>query len=400
MVNIAVLGYGTVGSGVVEVIRMNHDIVNKRAGQEICVKRVLDLRDFPGDPVENILTHDFEDILNDEEIKVVVEVMGGVEPAYTFVKKCILAGKSVATSNKELVAQHGPELIAIAKEKNVNFFFEAAVGGGIPVIRPINTSLTADDITEITGILNGTTNYILTKMDKEGVDYDTVLKQAQELGYAERNPEADVEGGDACRKIAILTSLVYGQYLDYNRIHMEGMTKITTKDFDYATAMGYSIKLIGTTRRIDGKLYSFVAPAMLSLDNPLAKIDDVYNGILIHGNALDDVMFYGKGAGKLPTASAVVSDVVEAVKNEGNNVEIIMSETPLEMGGFKDMKNRFFARAAQCDNEEVQKKFGNVQFVNSDSDEKVFITEDLTEGEFEAAWNTFDKAKSFIRVIG
>ena len=242
MVNIAVLGYGTVGSGVVEVINTNHDIVNKRAGQEINVKRVLDLRTFPGDPVENILTHDFEDILNDDEISVVVEVMGGVEPAYTFVKKCLLAGKSVATSNKELVAVHGPELLKIAREGNINFFFEASAGGGIPVIRPLNTSITADDVTEITGILNGTTNYILTKMDKEGAGYATVLKQAQDLGYAERNPEADVEGGDACRKIAILTSLVYGKNLDYNRIHMEGITKITTDDFKYADKMGYDKK--------------------------------------------------------------------------------------------------------------------------------------------------------------
>ena len=221
MVNIAVLGYGTVGSGVVEVINTNHEIINKRAGEEINIKYVLDLRDFPGDPVQQILTHDFNDILNDDEVKVVVEVMGGINPAYTFVKQCLAAGKSVATSNKELVASHGPELLAIAKENDVNFLFEASVGGGIPIIRPLNTSITADEVTEITGILNGTTNYILTKMDQEGASYDEVLKQAQELGYAERNPEADVEGGDACRKIAILTSIVYGKHLDYTKIHTE-----------------------------------------------------------------------------------------------------------------------------------------------------------------------------------
>lgn len=398
MVNIAVLGYGTVGSGVVEVINTNHDIVNRRAGQEINVKRVLDLREFPGDPVENILTHDFEDILNDDDISVVVEVMGGVEPAYTFVKKCMLAGKSVATSNKELVAVHGPELIRIAREGNINFFFEASAGGGIPVIRPLNTSITADEVTEITGILNGTTNYILTKMDKEGADYATVLKQAQELGYAERNPEADVEGGDACRKIAILTSLVYGKNLDYNRIHMEGITKITTDDFKYADKIGYSVKLVGTTRKTDGKLYSYVAPVMLPHDNPLAKIDDVYNGILVHGNALDDVMFYGKGAGKLPTASAVVSDVVEAVRNTGRHVPVIWDDEALEMGEFKDSSSRFFVRTDEKDEAAIKAVFGDVQYVDSDLNEKAFVTAVITEGEFEACCNKI-VVKSALRVL-
>ena len=398
MVNIAVLGYGTVGSGVVEVINTNHDIVNKRAGQEINVKRVLDLREFPGDPVENILTHDFEDILNDDDISVVVEVMGGVEPAYTFVKKCLIAGKSVATSNKELVAVHGPELIKIAREGNINFFFEASAGGGIPVIRPLNPSITADDVTEITGILNGTTNYILTKMDKEGADYATVLKQAQELGYAERNPEADVEGGDACRKIAILTSLVYGKNLDYNRIHMEGITRITTDDFKYADKMGYSVKLVGTTRKTDGKLYSYVAPVMLPHDNPLAKIDDVYNGILVHGNALDDVMFYGKGAGKLPTASAVVSDVIDAVKNAGRHVPIIWEDEELEMGTFADSESRFFVRTDEKDEAAIKAVFGDVEYVDSDLDEKAFVTAVITEGEFEACCNKIG-VKSALRVL-
>ena len=380
MVNIAVLGYGTVGSGVVEVINTNHDIVNKRAGQEINVKRVLDLRTFPGDPVENILTHDFEDILNDDEISVVVEVMGGVEPAYTFVKKCLLAGKSVATSNKELVAVHGPELLKIAREGDINFFFEASAGGGIPVIRPLNTSITADDVTEITGILNGTTNYILTKMDKEGADYATVLKQAQELGYAERNPVADVEGGDACRKIAILTSLVYGKNLDYNRIHMEGITKITTDDFKYADKMGYSVKLVGTTRKIDGKLYSYVAPVMLPHD------------------MLGDSLFYGKGAGKLPTASAVVSDVIDAVRNMGRNVPIIWDDEELEMGAFEDSASKFFIRTEEQDENAIKTAFGEVEYVDSDLNEKAFVTAVITEGEFEACCDKIG-IKSALRVL-
>ena len=402
MVNIAVLGYGTVGSGVVEVINTNHDIVNKRAGQEINVKRVLDLREFPGDPVENILTHDFEDILNDDDISVVVEVMGGVEPAYTFVKKCLLAGKSVATSNKELVAVHGPELIKIAREGNINFFFEASAGGGIPVIRPLNTSITADDVTEITGILNGTTNYILTKMDKEGADYATVLKQAQELGYAERNPEADVEGGDACRKIAILTSIVYGKHLDYTKIHTEGITKISTEDFKYADALGVSIKLVGTTKKEGDTLYSFVAPMMLDENHPLSGIHDVFNGIFVHGNVVDDIMFYGRGAGKLPTASAVVSDVVDEVKHMGKNIMASWDAEPLPIGDFRDAVNRFFVRvsADSITKEEVQKLFGDVTYVTAEGidGELAFITSAMTEGSFADAIAKIDKIYSIIRV--
>ena len=237
MVNVAVLGYGTVGSGVVEVINTNHASINKRAGQDINIKYVLDLREFPGDPVMDILVHDYEVILNDEEVDIVAEVMGGVNPAYSFVKSALEHGKNVCTSNKELVEKHGAELIALAAQKNVNFFFEASVGGGIPIIRPLNQCITADEVLEVTGILNGTTNFILTKMDKEGLDFDTVLKEAQELGYAERNPEADVEGFDACRKIAILSSLVSGKDVDYEDIYTEGITKITDVDFKYANEM-------------------------------------------------------------------------------------------------------------------------------------------------------------------
>lgn len=402
MVNIAVLGYGTVGSGVVEVINTNHEIINKRAGEEINIKYVLDLRDFPGDPVQQILTHDFNDILNDDEVKVVVEVMGGINPAYTFVKQCLAAGKSVATSNKELVASHGPELLAIAKENNVNFLFEASVGGGIPIIRPLNTSITADEVTEITGILNGTTNYILTKMDQEGASYDEVLKQAQELGYAERNPEADVEGGDACRKIAILTSIVYGKHLDYTKIHTEGITKISTEDFKYADALGVSIKLVGTTKKEGDTLYSFVAPMMLNENHPLSGIHDVFNGIFVHGNVVDDIMFYGRGAGKLPTASAVVSDVVDEVKHMGKNIMASWDAEPLPIGDFRDAVNRFFVRvsADSITKEEVQKLFGDVTYVTAEGidGELAFITSAMTEGSFADAIAKIDKIYSIIRV--
>lgn len=402
MVNIAVLGYGTVGSGVVEVINTNHEIINKRAGEEINIKYVLDLRDFPGDPVQQILTHDFNDILNDDEVKVVVEVMGGINPAYTFVKQCLAAGKSVATSNKELVASHGPELLAIAKENNVNFLFEASVGGGIPIIRPLNTSITADEVTEITGILNGTTNYILTKMDQEGASYDEVLKQAQELGYAERNPEADVEGGDACRKIAILTSIVYGKHLDYTKIHTEGITKISTEDFKYADTLGVSIKLVGTTKKEGDTLYSFVAPMMLDENHPLSGIHDVFNGIFVHGNVVDDIMFYGRGAGKLPTASAVVSDVVDEVKHMGKNIMASWDAEPLPIGDFRDAVNRFFVRvsADSITKEEVQKLFGDVTYVTAEGidGELAFITSAMTEGSFADAIAKIDKIYSIIRV--
>ena len=315
MVNVAVLGYGTVGSGVVEVIKTNQNVVNKKSGQEIHVKYVLDLREFPGDPVMDILVHDYDVILNDPEVEVIAEVMGGVEPAYTFVKAALEKGKSVCTSNKELVAKHGPELIKIAKEHNRNFLFEASVGGGIPIIRPLNQCITADEINSITGILNGTTNYILTKMSKEGLDFDTVLKEAQDLGYAERNPSADVDGFDACRKIAILSSLAYGKSVDFEDVYTEGITKISDIDFKYANILGTSVKLFGKAEKKENGINVFVAPVMIDSNHPLYSVNGVFNAILVNGNVLDDIMFYGSGAGKLPTASAVVSDIVDAVRN-------------------------------------------------------------------------------------
>lgn len=344
MVNIAVLGYGTVGSGVVEVLATNHDTITKRAGEEINVKYVLDLRDFPGDPIQEKVIHDYQIILDDPEVKIVVEVMGGVEPAYTFVKKALLGGKSAATSNKELVARHGAELLEIAKTRNVNFLFEASVGGGIPIIRPLNQSLTADEITEITGILNGTTNYMLTKMNQEGADYAAVLKEAQDRGYAERHPEADVEGYDACRKIAILSSLAYGMQVDYEDIYTEGITQVTDVDFKYAKALHAGIKLLGTSKKNNGSVHAMVAPMMIKAENPLYGVNDVFNAILVEGNALGDVMFYGKGAGKLPTASAVVSDVVDEVKHMGKHIMTMWQTQKLELADFGQYTSRFFVR--------------------------------------------------------
>ncbi len=390
MINIAVLGYGTVGSGVVEVINTNHASINKRAGQDINIKYVLDLREFPGDPVQEILVHDYNVILNDPEVKIVVEVMGGINPAYSFVKSALEAGKSVCTSNKELVAAHGAELLAIAKEKKVNFLFEASVGGGIPIIRPLNQSLTADEITEITGILNGTTNYILSKMTDEGSDFDSVLKVAQEKGYAERNPEADVEGYDACRKIAILTSLACGKQVDYNDIHTEGITKITDAEIKYAKALGGSIKLLGMSKFVDGTIYSMVAPFIIGGDHPLATVSGVFNGIFINGNVLGDTMFYGRGAGKLPTASAVVADVVDAVKHQGTNIMTIWEKDKVTLGDMSTFECKFFVRASNT-KAEVEATFGAVEYVIVDGlDEVAFVTEKMTEGDFEAKAKELD----------
>ena len=383
MINIAVLGYGTVGSGVVEVINTNYASINKRAGQDINIKYVLDLREFPGDPVQEILVHDYNVILNDPEVKIVVEVMGGINPAYSFVKSALEAGKSVCTSNKELVAAHGAELLEIAKENKVNFLFEASVGGGIPIIRPLNQSLTADEITEITGILNGTTNYILSKMTDEGSDFDSVLKIAQEKGYAERNPEADVEGYDACRKIAILTSLALGKQVDYQDIHTEGITKITDAEIKYAKALDGSIKLLGMSKFVDGTVYSMVAPFIIGGDHPLATVSGVFNGIFINGNVLGDTMFYGRGAGKLPTASAVVADVVDAVKHQGTNIMTIWEKDKVTLGDMSTFECKFFVRANNT-KAEIETAFGAVEYVTVDGlDEVAFVTEKMAEGDFD-----------------
>ncbi|MDD6845357.1 MAG: homoserine dehydrogenase [Clostridia bacterium] len=394
MAKIAVLGYGTVGSGVVEVLSTNSSSIATRAGQPIEVKSVLDIRDFPGDPIQEKIVHDIDDIVNDPEIDVVVEVMGGVEPAFTFVKKALDAGKSVCTSNKALVAAHGPELLEMAKERKLNFMFEASVGGGIPIIRPLNQSLTADEITKITGILNGTTNYILTKMSKEGSSYEETLKEAQELGYAERNPEADVEGYDACRKIAILTSLAYGSTVNFEEVTTEGISKISTADFKYAEKLGCVVKLLATSYRKDGKVYVITAPFMIDSTHPLYNVNDVLNGIYVNGNVLGNVMFFGAGAGKLPTASAVVADVVDCVKHKGTNVMTVWAKTKLELGKTDDEVREFFVRIkgdASRDADAVKAAFGDVSVITVDGIEGEFgfVTGEMTEKTFNEAAKKF-----------
>lgn len=404
MVNIAVLGYGTVGSGVVEVLNVNGDSINKRCGHEINIKYVLDLRDFPGDPIQDKIVHDYSVIANDPEIKIVVEVMGGVEPAYTFVKEAILKGKSVCTSNKELVAKHGAELLELSKEKNVNFLFEASVGGGIPIIRPLNQSLTADEIEEITGILNGTTNYILTKMADEGLKFDDALKEAQEKGYAERNPAADIEGYDACRKIAILSSLAFGMQVDFEDIYTEGITKITDVDIKYAKALGASIKLLGTSRKEKDQVFAMVAPMLIKPNHPLFSVNDVFNGIFVRGNVIGDVMFYGSGAGKLPTASAVVADIVDAAKHLGTNIMTIWSSKKLKLSDMKDANHRYFVRLADNSDEikeQVALLFGQIEEVKvSDiTNEYAFITMSMSEETYQEKAGKLDKIVSMIRVM-
>lgn len=362
---IAVLGYGTIGSGVVEIVNTNAATIAKRTGEEVEVKYVLDLREFPGDPVQDILVHDYSIIAEDEDVDIIVETMGGTKPAYDFVKTALLNGKSVCSSNKELVAAHGAELLQIAKEKNVNFFFEASVGGGIPIIRPLNQCITADEIESINGILNGTTNFILTKMADEGADFDVVLKQAQELGYAEKDPTADVEGYDACRKIAILTSLAYGQQVDYQDIYTEGITKITAEDFQYAKKIDAAIKIFGTSKKVGDQVYAMVAPQMVYSSEPLYSVNGVFNAISVTGNMLGEVMFYGAGAGKLPTASAVVSDVIDAAIHKGENVAVTWESEKLSIAPMEEMENAFFVRVAEADRSKIAELFGDVTMIDA-----------------------------------
>ena len=399
MIKIAILGYGTIGSGVVEVLRTNRESIAKRAGSEIGVKYILDLRDFPGDPMQEKVVHDYEVIANDPEVQVVVEAMGGVEPAYTFVKRALLAGKNVTTSNKALVAKHGAELIAIAKEQSINFLFEASVGGGIPIIRPLNSSLTADEIEEITGILNGTTNYMLSKMTFEGLEFDDVLKDAQSRGYAEADPTADIEGYDACRKIAILTSLVCGQQVDFEEIYTEGITKITATDIKYAKAMGRVIKLLATSRKTLDGYYAMVAPYMLSQQHPLYSVNDVFNAIFVHGNVLGDAMFYVSGAGKLPTASAVVADIVDIAKHLHKNILISWNSRKMELVDCKKAKSRFFVRTRNGA-DTIMAAFGNVEWVEAPgvTGEMGFLTEEMTEEEYERRAGGLQNVLQMIRV--
>ena len=389
MIYAAVMGYGTIGSGVAEVLEKNRDVITSRTGEEIQVKYILDLREFPGDPNEDKVIHDFSVIEQDEDVKIVVETMGGVRPAYDFVKASLLAGKHVVTSNKALVAACGTELLQIARDKGLNFLFEASVGGGIPLIRPLTEALAGERIVEISGILNGTTNYILTKMAKEGQTFEEALRKAQELGYAERNPEADVEGYDTCRKIAILTAVATGKEVDYEKIPTEGITKITGLDSSYAACMGAAIKLFGTSINRDGKVYLEVAPVLVDAKDPLYAVTDVFNGIKVVGNMLGTSMFYGSGAGKLPTASAVVGDMVSAVRFGDEPEKIGWGSEELEVHKASELPRKYFARFEGSRSEKkeiVEENLGKVKWIVLEGkDEFAVLTGQMTGDAFDAA---------------
>lgn len=395
MIKAAILGYGTVGSGVYEVIRKNRDIITDRLGEEIQVKYVLDLREFEGDPVQEVLVHDADTIINDAEIAIVCETMGGEHPAYEFTKRALESGKSVCTSNKELVEKHGPELIKIAKEHKCSYLFEASVGGGIPIIRPLRTSLAQEEIQSITGILNGTTNYILTKMETEGLAFESVLKRAQEKGYAEKNPDADILGFDACRKIAILTSLAYGKNVNYTDILTEGITAITNKDFAYARKLGATIKLFAKSVKKGEKYYALVAPFLVKPENPLYAVNGVYNAILVNGNMGGETMYYGKGAGKLATASAVVSDVLDCARHFGKHLNVKWDEEKLEISPIDGAVRKFFVRASTMDMAQVEAVFGEVELITGVADNECgFVTAEMTEAEYR------EKAAKMGNIIG
>ena len=382
MINVAVLGYGTIGTGVVTVLSQNRSIVKERAGDDVLVSHVLDLRDFPGSPVERVLTHNIDDIIEDEDVDIVVEVMGGTRPAYDFVKRAMEAGKSVVTSNKALVAAYGPELLQIAADNRVNFMFEASVGGGIPIIRPLLNCITADEVLEISGILNGTTNFILTRMYNEGSDFEPTLKEAQSLGYAEADPTADIEGHDPCRKIAILTALVYGQFVDFEDIRCSGITGIAKEDIAFAKALGKKIKLLATSFVQDGVVYAEVAPVLIGPEHPLYAVNDVMNAIMVKGNMLGDVMFYGAGAGSLPTASAVVSDIIVESMHLDQNIPVKMEPEKMVLGDISEIRSVYYVRLPK----DVPPAFGVKQEICLEEypQYKAYITDEMSGKEADA----------------
>lgn len=406
MAKIAVLGYGVVGSGTVEVFYKSKENLEKKAGEPLDIKYILDVREFPDSPYADKFVKDFDVILNDPEVSVVSEVIGGINPAYDFVKSALMAGKSVVTSNKELVAVKGAELLKIAKEKNVNFFFEASVGGGIPIIKPIHACLEANEIDEIAGILNGTTNFILTKMIRDGMGFEEALKIAQELGYAERNPAADVEGTDACRKICILASLAFGKHVYPESVHTEGITKVTLEDVEYIDSCDSKIKLIGCARREDsGEISIGVFPAVIRNESQLAGVNDVFNAILVRGDATGDVVFYGKGAGKLPTASAVVSDIVSAVKHSDTSRSLTWSDSGQSfIRPFEKFTCAHYIRLSsdniKAAESEVAALFGEVEYLSSKNrpeNELAFITKVIPEND---ARNACEKLSQSAKIMG
>jgi homoserine dehydrogenase len=388
MISVAIMGHGTVGSGVAEILTTHKHKLFTALGEELYIKYILDLREFPDSPLADRFTKSFDDIINDIEVDVVVEVMGGTNPAYDYVKRCLQAGKSVVTSNKELVAKCGAELLAIAKENNANFLFEASVGGGIPIIRPLSQCLVANEVEEIAGILNGTTNFIFGKMINDNMDFDEALKLAQDLGYAERNPEADIEGHDACRKICILAALAFGKHVYPDSVYTEGITKVTLDDVKYADSLNYVIKLIGDVKKNDeGKLEICVCPMLVSKDCVLSDIDDVFNGIMVKGDCTGDVLFYGKGAGKLPTASAVVADVVDCGKHLKTRKRMFWTDCDgSNIASYKDSVTAMYLRI-EGDGKKALELFPESDVLKADGN-TVLTTQEYRFGDIEDKLNT------------
>jgi homoserine dehydrogenase len=367
MIYVAVLGFGIVGSGVVEVIQKNGVSIGRRAGEEIVVKKILDIRDFPDSPYLDLITKNADEVFDDPSISIIVETIGGAGIAHEFTKRALKMGKHVVSSNKELVATHGPELLKLAESNNLNYLFEASVGGGIPIIRPLNQCLAANEINGVTGILNGTTNYILTQMRKGGKDFGVALKGAQENGYAEADPTADIEGHDSCRKIAILSSIAYNEFVDYKNIKTEGITKLSLEDMNYAEAMDSVIKLVAISKRVGDKIMARVSPAIISKNHPLANVEDVFNAIVVKGNAIGDAMFYGRGAGKLPTASAVAADIIDIVKHSDGNRNTWERKEYNNIIDINETQTKFFVRVEVRNTDEAKKfikqTFTEVEFV-------------------------------------
>lgn len=392
MTKIAVMGYGVVGSGTVDVFVENRESIKRKSGIDFEVARILDLREFPDSPYADKFTKNFEDILNDSEISIVAEVMGGVTPAFEFTKRLLESGKSVVTSNKELVAKKGMELLQVAKEHGVNYMFEASVGGAIPVLRPLISCLAANEINEIIGILNGTTNFMLSKMIDDGMSYDEALKLAQQLGYAEKNPSADVDGHDTCRKICILSDLAYGKEVKPNEVYTEGISKVTLSDVANAEKLDSVIKLVGSVRKADDNgVYVYVAPVLINREYQLSNVNDVFNAVMVKGNMSGDVMFYGRGAGKLPTASAVAADIIDCAVHSGNPRNIYWSES--EKGYVKPIETdraSFYVRAKLTGGEtEALSELSAEKLAYSESKNEIaMVTDEMTVGE------VFDKLKN------
>lgn len=402
MINVAIMGFGTIGSGVYEYIINNNYRIKEEINDDIQVSKILDLKDFEEETIKRLVVRDYLDIVNDKNINIVVECMGGTKPTYEFVKAMILSKKHIITSNKALVAKHGTELLRLAKDNGVQFLFEASVGGGIPIIRTMTEALAGEYINEIEGILNGTTNFILTRMQEDGDDFIEALKMAQDLGYAERNPEADIEGFDTCRKIAILASLASKKELDFEQIYTEGISNIDKMDFKYAQKLKYGLKLIGVAKFLDNALITYVCPMLVDKKDSLYSVSDVFNAIVLKGNMLGPCMLYGSGAGKLPTASAIIADLISIAKNNFKNQKLAWTDEKLNVVDFKETEHKYFVRFKIDNNENIKayKKLFNTDeiYILNNKPEAAIITSYIKEKDFLDKIKSLPSLIKFIRV--